>query len=119
MGRYYSGDIEGKFWFGVQSSYAPENIGGELIRVTFSFCDKRVVDFHIQRLTNDLDGKAEKLDKFFEEHHCYNDKELAEYLEIKEDELKWVLKQYADLELARQVSDHLKENDCCQIDCEL
>ncbi len=36
MGRYYSGDIEGKFWFGVQSSddadffgvtgYAPETL---------------------------------------------------------------------------------------------
>ena len=45
MGRYYTGDIEGKFWFGVQSSYAPENIGGELMRVTFQFADKRVVDF--------------------------------------------------------------------------
>lgn len=27
MGRYYSGDIEGKFWFGVQSSHDGEFFG--------------------------------------------------------------------------------------------
>ena len=26
MGRFYSGDIEGKFWFGVQSSGDVENL---------------------------------------------------------------------------------------------
>lgn len=119
MGRYYSGDIEGKFWFGVQSSYAPENIGGEAIRVTFSFCDKEEVDKHIDRLTNKLGENTNKLDKFFEEHHCYNDKELSEYLEVKEGEINGILSDYADLELARQVSKHLQENDTCQIDCEL
>jgi len=29
MGRYYSGDIEGKFWFGVQSSDDASFFGGE------------------------------------------------------------------------------------------
>jgi hypothetical protein len=28
MGRYYFGDIKGKFWFGVQSSYDAVNLGG-------------------------------------------------------------------------------------------
>jgi len=27
MGRFYSGDISGKFWFGVQSSYDADNFG--------------------------------------------------------------------------------------------
>jgi hypothetical protein len=27
MGRYYSGDIEGKFWFAVQSSTAADRFG--------------------------------------------------------------------------------------------
>lgn len=31
MGRYYSGDIEGKFAFGAQSSYAFEKFGAEPI----------------------------------------------------------------------------------------
>jgi hypothetical protein len=29
MGRHYSGDIEGKFWFGVQSSDDASLFGGE------------------------------------------------------------------------------------------
>ena len=28
MGRYYSGDINGKFWFALQSSNAPSRFGG-------------------------------------------------------------------------------------------
>ena len=32
MGRYYSGDIEGKFWFGVQSSNAADRFGAEGFR---------------------------------------------------------------------------------------
>ena len=28
MGRYYSGSIDGKFLFGIQSSYAPKRFGG-------------------------------------------------------------------------------------------
>ena len=28
MGRYYNGDVEGKWWFGVQSSDTPEKFGG-------------------------------------------------------------------------------------------
>ena len=29
MGRYYGGDIEGKFWFGVQSSSDADHFGIE------------------------------------------------------------------------------------------
>ena len=29
MGRRYTGDIEGKFWFGLQSSTAASRFGGE------------------------------------------------------------------------------------------
>ena len=28
MGRYYTGDIEGKFWFALQSSNAASRFGG-------------------------------------------------------------------------------------------
>ena len=27
MGRYYNGDVEGKFWFAIQGSDAPERFG--------------------------------------------------------------------------------------------
>lgn len=45
MGRYYSGDISGKFWFGVQSSTDAENFGGKIHRYQqYACCQCRVVD---------------------------------------------------------------------------
>ena len=38
MGRYYNGDIEGKFWFGLQSSESPNRFGGSM-ELSFSFSD--------------------------------------------------------------------------------
>ena len=40
MGRYYNGDIEGKFWFGLQPSDAPSRFGGteqEPAYITYDF----------------------------------------------------------------------------------
>ena len=39
MGRYYQGDIEGKFWFGVQDSEDADFFGceGEARFLTYSF----------------------------------------------------------------------------------
>ena len=36
MGRYYHGDIEGKFWFGVQSSTDAEFFGVEEMQTFFT-----------------------------------------------------------------------------------
>ena len=42
MGRYYSGDISGKFWFGVQCSADGENFGGKIDRYeTYACCGCR------------------------------------------------------------------------------
>ena len=35
MGRYYSGDIEGKFWFGVQDSDDASFFGGEVVEPNY------------------------------------------------------------------------------------
>ena len=41
MGRYYYGDIAGKFWFACQSSYDAENIGGivSVGRMVYMICN--------------------------------------------------------------------------------
>lgn len=42
MGRYYSGDIAGKFWFGVQDSDDAENFGGNIEEYeTYACCGCR------------------------------------------------------------------------------
>jgi hypothetical protein len=38
MGRYYWGDIEGKFYFGVQSSYDPEYFGSKALPIGYWSC---------------------------------------------------------------------------------
>ena len=39
MGRFYSGDINGKFWFGVQSTYCMEEYGATFDKqYEFAFC---------------------------------------------------------------------------------
>ena len=35
MGRYYNGDIEGKFWFGVQDSDDASFFGGEKVEPNY------------------------------------------------------------------------------------
>ncbi|MBD3750724.1 MAG: hypothetical protein IE931_14650 [Sphingobacteriales bacterium] len=61
MGRYYSGDIEGKFYFGVQSSDSPSRFGGMYFEpqyITYYF-DKE--NFDIEELKNLLKEINEKL----------------------------------------------------------
>lgn len=38
MGRYYSGSISGKFWFGIQSSFDAKNIGGKIDKLHRYVC---------------------------------------------------------------------------------
>lgn len=64
MGRYYSGDIEGKFWFGVQSSDDASFFGGEAsepnyIEYYFSRDDLPNIEEGIKKCKQAL-GKYEK-----------------------------------------------------------
>lgn len=44
MGRYYNGDIEGKFWFAVQSSTCADRFGstGETTHLTYNFSEDQL-----------------------------------------------------------------------------
>ena len=70
MGRYYSGDINGKFWFGVQSSNAADRFGriGETpsyLDYYFDIDDLPEVEAEIQRIESTLGEKKATLDAFF------------------------------------------------------
>lgn len=120
MGRYYTGDIEGKFWFGVQSSNAPENLGAEMVRITYQWYDRDILANRVKELETELGDNLPKLEKFFEETSGYNDKMVAEALGIKEEEVYHLLVVYADICLGRKALAHFDEgNDYCEIDCEL
>jgi hypothetical protein len=119
MGRYYSGDIEGKFWFALQASDAASRFGGiesepSYIQYYFSEDDLEDVETEIQVILDKLGEKKELLDKFFEENNGYTDKQIEE-LGVSTAELS----DYADLRLGIKIRDCIKENGECSFEAEL
>jgi hypothetical protein len=119
MGRYYSGDIEGKFWFAVQSSNAADRFGvtGEEpaeIHYFFTEDDLEGVEEEIKNIEESLGEKKQILDKFFEEKNGYTDKQIEE-LGISRSELS----DYADLGLGIKIRDRIKEHGKCEFTAEI
>lgn len=118
MGRYYNGDIEGKFWFAVQPSDAPSRFGAEPFEpnyVQYAFFE----DEHLESVQKELDKIESKTDlaklkKFFDTHNGWNDEMLQEAGITKEE-----LRDYADYRLGRQIEECLQENGQCCFDAEI
>ena len=119
MGRYYSGEIEGKFWFGIQSSIAADRFGvshnePNYVEYYYSEEDLEGVVEEIKVIEDNLGDKLEVMDKFFDSVDGYNNKQLEE-LGISRDDLS----EYADLKLGIKIRDCIKENGRCMFDAEL
>ena len=145
MGRYYSGDIEGKFWFGVQTSDDAEQFGGLItdgeaddegnesneINCYFSKEDLPKIKSGIAKCEKALGDNLAKLDKFFsdggEGYAGYNDEMVANYLGIAiPDKDKWkvpavdeLLTQYARLQLGLKILKCVKVKGDCGFSAEL
>jgi hypothetical protein len=83
MGRYYNGEgIDGKFWFGVQSSSAPERFGCIVPNVITYYIDSDNKDSIVEELSiikKKLGDNLQKFDDFFgKDGRSYNDKMLLE-----------------------------------------
>jgi hypothetical protein len=119
MGRYYSGMIEGKFWFGIQSSVAADRFGvsynePSYVEYYYSEDDLQGVEDEIQAIRDTLVNKEFILDKFFSEVGGYTDKDITDLgVSMKE------LSEYADLKLGIKIRDCIKENGYCSFDAEL
>ena len=118
MGRYYSGDIEGKFWFAVQSSAAPERFGcqerSDIVQYTVDDSQIDTIEAELKSIKEKLGDKMQVLDKFFEKHCCYSDDQLEE-LGISQDDLS----EYADFDLGTKIFNCVKENGYCEFEAEL
>ena len=126
MGRYYHGDIEGKFWFAVQSSTDANFFGGEEYQTEeMNFFDKANIDTIKEGITicKDKLGKNKKrLDTFFDTNDGYNDNILHDYwfeeykdhINVKHD-LEW----YARLLLGEQILECVLMTDSCSFTAEL
>lgn len=120
MGRYYSGDINGKFWFGVQSSGAASRFGGTESQPQFIeyYFDKEddleSVEAEIKDIETTLGDKLKVIEDFFSKNDSYNDYMLAEAGISREN-----LSEYADLGLGIQIRDCIKEKGYCSFNAEL
>ncbi len=122
MGRYYNGDIEGKFWFAVQSSDAPERFGAfergqEYIDYTI---DRESLPEIIEEIKSiESNPKVQLLMKLCDEADTISitDAWKKEHGISRED-----LAEYADLTLGRKIRDFFEShplNDYCEIQADL
>lgn len=124
MGRYYYGDIEGKFWFAVQPSDAADRFGvtgtcPSYIEYYFGEDDLPGVQEELANIENILGDKLAKLDEFFKERNYYNDQELQDFLGISEKDTEIALGHYADYLLGKKIEACIIEKGSCTFEGEL
>ena len=122
MGRYYDGDINGKFWFGIQPSNAADRFGvtgcePEYIDYYFTKEDLESVEAELKVIEDKLGNYRIAFKEFFNTNNYNNDKALedAGLLEL------WNSNQsdYADLLLGYEIRDCIKETGSCTFTAEL
>jgi hypothetical protein len=129
MGRYYNGDIEGKFWFGVQSSDDGEFFGARELEpnyVTYIVEDIKEVEEGLDMCILNLGANKKRLDEFFDScEHGYNDEMIIKWykdkheLTIDEGFVSKMLTWYARLDLGEKIKKCMVENDYCEFTAEL
>ena len=132
MGRYYSGDIEGKFWFAVQSSDDASFFGGSdeetideesgqafELEYFFQTGDLDDINHGIEECLSQLGDKKEKLDALFESATGYTYDMVSDSLGIGKKEVGPLLEWYARLGLGTKIRDCVKEKGQCSFFAEL
>lgn len=124
MGRYYSGDIEGKFWFAVQDSTDASFFGGEqceprYIEYYFTQDDLPKIKIGIKKCLKELGKYKEPLDKFFKEKDSYNNEMIVKELKIPEKKIPNLLEYYARLGLGEKILKCVEDNETCTFEAEL
>lgn len=121
MGRYYSGDIEGKFWFAVQPSDAASRFAPsaemEVACIQYYFNEEdhlEEIQAELKNIEDKLGDNIKKLDDFFEKVNGYNDDILEKNNIIREH-----LSDYADYKLGKQIEECVIRTGQCSFDAEL
>lgn len=114
MGRYYHGDIEGKFWFGVQSSNAANRFGvigqpPDYLEYYFDEDNLKECENEIKYIEEQLGDKLPLLDEFYNVQ-LVDKPELTETIRMMDDS---ILSDYADLILGRQIINRIKQFGHC------
>lgn len=124
MGRYYSGDIEGKFWFAVQNSGDADFFGvcgsqPYYLEYYFQKDDLPKVEKGIKECLKALGKNKEKLDRFFEKKDSYNNEMIMKELKITKKKVRGLLEWYARLKLGEKIAKCIKKNGECSFEADL
>ena len=125
MGRYYYGDIDGKFWFAVQSSDAADRFGVkgcEPNYISYYFHQENLEDINneLKNIENNLGPHLKTLESFFEKVRGYNDQEVQTLLNLSTiEEAKFMLSEYADYRLGLKIKNKVEEIGECSFEAEL
>lgn len=124
MGRYITGDIEGKCWFGVQPSDFPDRFGAmgqplcdedETVAWEYFFEKGNLprINEELGNLMSTMGDYHQKLKNFFDAHMMYNEDILAEALNVSKPEAHQLVRLYADYEFGEQLKEYLENNEMC------
>ena len=128
MGRFYDGDINGKFWFGIQDSQDADFFGVEgtanFLSYDFQMSDIPNIEEGINTCNEKLGKYKKKITKFFKNNDSYTDKKLADNIGLKDEKNKeYITKEllvwYARLELGEKILKCVKEQEYCSFEAEL
>ena len=125
MGRYYQGDIEGKFWFAIQSSEDANFFGclGEPRFLSYGFETEDLpnIEKGLKECVEVLGNNRirNKLDKFFERKDGYNDEMLMKEFGWSKERVRYLLTWYARALLGEQFRDSVKTQGHCYFEAEL
>ena len=124
MGRYYNGDIEGKFWFAVQSSTDADFfgvVGSEPSYIDYYFSEDNLKDIEegINECRKELGDWRSKFDQFFKKNNGYNYEMIEKELGLKEDDARNLLEWYARLDLGTKILKCVQKNGECSFTAEL
>jgi hypothetical protein len=128
MGRYYEGDISGKFWFGVQSSDDASFFGGSesepnYLNYYFSTDDLPDIEEGIAKCVAALGENKQKFETFFGEggqgENGYTDTTLKDALAVTDEEVGKLLEWWARLELGEEIRKCVVEKGECSFEAEL
>ena len=114
MGRYYQGDIEGKFMFAVQSSTAADRFGAEGYN---NYVDYYFDECHLDTISKELSTLKpawEKVTEFFKDKDSWNPCQQAE-AGISDQEMS----DFADYRLGKQIEECIKKEGQCEFQAEL
>lgn len=124
MGRYYYGDIDGKFMFAVQNSDCADRFGvmgavPSYLEYWFQDDDLESVQEELKNIENNLGENLTKMKEFFKDNEFYNDEDLSQHLGVSLQTTKNLLKEYADYRLGKQIEQSILENGQCSFTAEL